>query len=450
MKNLLIRAGISPLDNFDATHMLLNNSIGGNVGNLVYAYSIFRTLMTDGTTITPTYYKDYPKNIDEINEKYDAFILPLADAFREDFAPTLRTLTKFIKKLKIPVIVIGVGLRAPFEPKLDEGFPFDNDVRSFVKAVLEKSTMIGVRGEITAKYLNRLGFREGVDHTVIGCPSMYAFGPNLEIRKTTITPESMVCVNSSRFSPVNVLEFITRSMDVFSDHYFIPQWRTEMSLTYTGSPNIPKSKNHYPGKMSHPVYKNARVRFFLNVPTWLDFLRQADLSFGARLHGNIASTLAGTPSLIIPKDARMRELTHYHNLTHIMADEITDQTHILDIIEKSDFQQVSKNQPENFNRFIEFLNKNNLDHIYQNDQYPSIAPLDHALSQIELQPPIVPITGVSAEEVVKRFKKYYPALEKKQKQQLKEKDQLIKSQQAKLNRKSVRLALKASQMLKFK
>lgn len=173
MQNILIRTGISPLDNFGPSEMIINNSIGGNVGNLVYAYGVFRTLMTEGTTITPNYYVNHPDHADEMNERYDCFILPLADAFRSDFVPEMRKLTQFIKKLKIPVIIIGAGLRAPFEPNLQQGFSFDKDVKAFVQAVLEKSAIIGVRGEITSAYLSRLGFREGTDHTVIGCPSMY-------------------------------------------------------------------------------------------------------------------------------------------------------------------------------------------------------------------------------------------------------------------------------------
>lgn len=79
--------------------------------------------------------------------------MPLADAFREDFRPVLRNYTQLIRKLKIPVVVTGVGLRANYEPQLDEGFTFDEDVTNFVKAVLEKSAQIGVRGQITADYL---------------------------------------------------------------------------------------------------------------------------------------------------------------------------------------------------------------------------------------------------------------------------------------------------------
>ncbi|MBS4200648.1 polysaccharide pyruvyl transferase family protein [Bacillus sp. FJAT-49732] len=460
MRNILIRAGISPLDTFDASKMIIDNSIGGNVGNLVYQYSIFRTLTTEDTVITPDYYDDDPKRADEINEKYDCYVIPLADAFREQFVPSLRKYTQLIKKLKIPVYVIGVGLRAPFEPKLNEGFPFDEDVKAFVKAVLEKSEIIGLRGEITSKYLSKLGFREGIDHTVIGCPSMYAFGSELHIRKTNITKESIVSVNSSMLSPKNVLDFIDRSMKEYPNHYFIPQWMKEMKLVYSGFPSIAESSENYPIKMSDPVYMNNRVRYFLNVPTWLDFLRQADLSFGARLHGNITATIAGTPSILIPKDARMRELAEYHNLTHVMAHEITDKTNLSDLIEKVDFQSPAKKQGENFDKFISFLNNNKIDHIYKDSLTPTRVPLEEQLGKVQLLPPITPISGCTMEEMVERWEKYYPYEEKKladknktineQKKKLNAQDKKIKHLKGTLNRKSVRLALKTANLISSK
>ncbi|MFS0638766.1 polysaccharide pyruvyl transferase family protein [Mesobacillus foraminis] len=470
MKNILIRSGISPFDNFDASYMLVNNSIGGNVGNLVYAYSVFRTLMTEDTMITPDYYKIDPNQADEINQKYDMYIIPLADAFREDFAPTLRKYTKLIKKLTIPVVVIGVGLRAPFEPKLNEGFPFDEDVKAFVSAVLEKSSMLGLRGEITSKYLTRLGFREGIDHTVIGCPSMYSFGRELIIRDTTITKDSIVSVNSSRLSPKNVLDFITRGMEEYPNHYFIPQWLKEMKLTYAGAPALAKSSSNYPVSMMDPTYMNNRVCYFLNVPTWLDFLKQADLSFGARLHGNIAATIAGTPSILLPKDARMRELAEYHQLTHVMANEITEQTRLSDLVEKADFHSPEKNQAKNFDHYISFLNSNNLDHIYKDSMTPAVVPFDVRLAKVDLLPAITPISGISIEELVQRMEKYSTLEEEKRakeqknkdkkikdlqkkvedtQKKLKEKDKAIKKYKGTLNRKAVRMALKTADMFSF-
>ncbi|AZV49451.1 polysaccharide pyruvyl transferase family protein [Bacillus halotolerans] len=450
MKNILIRAGISPFDTFNAAEMIVRNSIGGNVGNLVYAYSVFRTLMTEETTITPDYYRINPADAEQINKKYDMYIIPLADAFREDFVPSLRKYTQLIKKLTIPVVVIGVGLRAPFEPKLNEGFPFDQDVKAFVSAVLERSKMIGVRGEITAKYLSRLGFREGVDHTVIGCPSMYAFGRELKIRETNITSESMVTVNSSRLSPKHVLDFITRSMKEFPNHYFIPQWRKEMILTYAGAPALAKPADNYPVSMEDPAYQNDRVRFFLNVPTWLDFLKQADLSFGARLHGNIAATIAGTPSLLLPKDARMRELAEYHQLTHVMANEITAQTKLSELIETLDFHQPEKRQAQNFDHFISFLNKNELDHIYKEKMIPDTVPFDEKLSSTKLLPPVTTVSGCSSTETAKRWEALMALENAKKEKTIKDLKNKVKKYQGTLNRKSVRFALKTANMLSVK
>lgn len=413
MKKILIRAGMSPLDTFDASKMLIDNTFGGNIGNLIYQFSVFRTLMTEDTVIIPDYYSYGPERAKEINENYDCYVIPLADAFRTEFIPSLRKYTRLINKLSIPVYVIGVGLRAPFEPKLNEGFPFDNDVKKFVQAVLKKSSIIGVRGEITAKYLSRLGFKEGIDHVVIGCPSMYTFGREIKIRQVDITKNSRIAVNSSRRSQRKVLDFIGRGMNEFPNHYFIPQWLKELKLTYLGAPSIAEESKNYPIRMSDPVYMDNRVRFFLNVPTWLDFMKEIDVSFGARLHGNIAATIAGTPSLIIPKDARMRELAEYHQLTHLMANKITNKTNLSDVIARSDFQAPSKVQARNFDTYINFLDKNQIHHIYMNSLVPEKVPLEERLSQVDLQSPIQPLSGCSLEEMVERWESYYPIDQRK-------------------------------------
>ena len=46
-KKILMRAGTTVLENLYATKTIFDDAIGGNVGNLVYANSVLRTLMTD-------------------------------------------------------------------------------------------------------------------------------------------------------------------------------------------------------------------------------------------------------------------------------------------------------------------------------------------------------------------------------------------------------------------
>ena len=50
-------------------------------------------------------------DIDRINQEYDRYIVPMADTFRKSFEENLRIYTQFIRKLTIPVIVIGVPVR---------------------------------------------------------------------------------------------------------------------------------------------------------------------------------------------------------------------------------------------------------------------------------------------------------------------------------------------------
>src|SRR5699024_4340902 len=176
MKKYLIRSGIAATEIKRPEEMILKNLIGGNIGNLIYAYSIYRNLMTEDVEIIPDRYRIDEKDADMINKNYDAYIIPLADAFRESFVENLKKYTRLFEKLTIPVIVIGVGIKAPVNKNVKDGFSFDKEVKEFVKAVLKRSNIVGVRGQITADYLSYLGFVEGVDHTVIGCPSMYAFG----------------------------------------------------------------------------------------------------------------------------------------------------------------------------------------------------------------------------------------------------------------------------------
>lgn len=413
MKKTLLRAGLSPLENFSPLHILQNNSIGSNVGNLVYAYSIYRALTKEDTEVIPNYYKYDMKKIDEYNESYDCFVIPLADAFRNDFITEMQKMTKFINKLKIPCIVTGVGLRTSFEPELNQPRLFDDDVKEFMKAVLKKSAIVGVRGEITGDYLARLGFKAETDYTVIGCPSMYTFGKGLTVREKTLTKDSLVSINNSVMSPNNVQNFLERSMKELPNHYFIPQRLDELRLLYAGTPYTHQEKRpDYPCTLDSRLYVEDRVKFFNNVPTWLEFLRTADLSFGSRLHGNVAAVVSGTPALFIPHDGRMRELTEYHNLTHIWAKDVNDDLNIFELAKKMDFKQILNGHDKRFEHYVDFLDKNKIDHIYHEIPGSEAAPIDAKMAKIDLHGPVESMRKCSIDEMVERWNNYYPSFDR--------------------------------------
>ena len=59
MKRILMRAAMSPFDSVDPRRMIQENTIGGNSGNMIFPFSLFRTLMVDEDTQIDTIRTDH-------------------------------------------------------------------------------------------------------------------------------------------------------------------------------------------------------------------------------------------------------------------------------------------------------------------------------------------------------------------------------------------------------
>lgn len=409
MKKILIRAHMSPLDNKNTATVLQRDLIGTNAGNMVFLNAIIRTLMTEEVQIdTFNTRRDLtPKNLERINQEYSCVILPFANAFRVTFEDELRSITAFIRQLKIPCIVTGVGISATFKNPLKEKNSFDEAVKEFVKVVLDKSAVIGTRGRVTADYLNSLGFREGSEHRVIGCPSMFWYGDRLpQIEKNILTPDSRVSVNWKIDLPEEIHAFMRENVARFSDFQYVPQVTDEIRLMYYGKP-LPKGKykritEGYPAQADHPWYVQDRARAFVNVQTWIDYLKTKDFSFGSRIHGNIVSLLAGTPCFIIVSDYRIMEIAEYHNIPHINYFDLKEGDNIFNLYEKADYSRLYDGHAERFQRYIDFLETNGLDHIYRKGT-PDICPYDREMAKLRLEPPLTPFCSVDKKEQERRL-----------------------------------------------
>ena len=232
------------------------------------------------------------------------FIIPLANAFREDFVEELRNLTKLIRKLKIPCVVIGVGVQADYEPDFNKTNNFDKDVIDFCNAVLEKSCSIGVRGEITERYLIKLGIkRRKID--VIGCPSMYTYGGFLPLKRLQDFSSKMkISLSYNPNRNKEFYDFFERIKEQCPNYCYILQSLNEMKLLYAGDsvPNIEKYNRHYVGTADSRSFLENHMRMFINVPSWIQFLSQMDMGIGCCIHGSIASVLAGNPTVVFAFD----------------------------------------------------------------------------------------------------------------------------------------------------
>lgn len=405
MRKILLRATMNPFDTFPTLEMLNKNYLGNNSGNLLFPFSLTKALMTEDTIIDTTNRCSYSdKEIEQLNAEYDYFVIALANAFRPDFIPYLKKLTKLVKKLTIPCCVVGVGLQAGYEPDLSAARSFDKDVHEFVSAVLEKSSSIGVRGEITAEYLKKLGFSQ-ID--LIGCPSMFLHGDNLTQReKTVLNQDSVISMNTSSGMPLPVVQLLERTRVQFPNLYFVPQENKELLLLYSGVP-FPKryETSIYPSDLSHPLYLENKVRFFTNVPTWLDYTEKIDFSCGTRIHGNIAAVLGGAPTYIFAPDSRVRELAAYHEIPFMPLSQVNENTNIMKLYDNTDFSRILRNHSKRFYHYIEFLDNNNLPHISM-EQWHGKSPFSEKVANSCWEQPIGAITAVSKTELAERLTIY--------------------------------------------
>ena len=119
-------------------------------------------------------------------------------------------MTQLIRRLRIPVVIMGVGAQSNLRYQTERLGPVEESVRAFVSAVLDRGPSIGVRGEFTHDYLRGLGFR---DVEVIGCPSMFFDGDRMPIEKRppALTPGSTLAMN--------VTPYVKRMGDVVMSHH---------------------------------------------------------------------------------------------------------------------------------------------------------------------------------------------------------------------------------------
>ena len=420
MRRILLRAGMSPLVNHNPTRVVMRNMIGNNIGNMLFQSSVSRTLLCEDTTIDTvnTVRKHSNEHIRQINENYECLVLPFANAFRVNFIYELEAVTKLVEQLKIPCIIVGVGAQAGLNKDVNSP-ELDAAVTKLMKAVLKKSNKVGLRGEFTAEYLKKLGFQAERDFTVIGCPSMYMFGkelPAMEVKE--LTEKSNVSMNSKISLPQKFHDFMYRSSLQLPNYNYVPQVIEEIGQMYMGKRypagfvnNIPE---HFPVNFADPVYQSGKGITFTNMPSWLEYLRNQDFSFGSRIHGNIASILAGTPCFIVVSDKRIMELVDFHHIPHLLMKDLKKSTNIFDLHEKADFSAIRKDHEKHFMHYLDFLRENGLKTIYDKDgNAPENVPFDEKISEVNFAPPLKAFSALTAEEQLRRLRKIYKEDRKK-------------------------------------
>lgn len=400
MVRLLLRSSKDPWTPVPPEIALTQDTHRANVGNLLFGQSVHRTLSVPGTEIVSNNYLSSRAGVDDhyvqqINDGFDRFVVPLANAFRPSFQTSLRRLTRVISKLDMPVTVVGVGSQHRLEVTEAGEDPIADDVKEFMAAVLDRSASIGVRGERTAAYLKDLGF--GEEHVdVIGCPSAFMKGPSPAVTRKVpeLNPDSRIALTLTpkvkQMAPV-----VARHADKYRNLIYIPQTNKDLTTMVWGEHPRGVADLRMPVHAEHRLYTEDRMRFPLDPRTWIEYLEDFEFTFGTRMHGSMSSILAGVPAMLIAHDSRTLELAEYFDIPHRRIDEVGPEADAAELYDSADYSKFHAGMPEKFARFTAFLEKNDLPHIYQAGNENTA--FDDKLAAAEL-PPMVHTLMAPGEE----------------------------------------------------
>ncbi len=377
MSRILLRAGKDPFAVVPpelALELAPQGLWARNAGNMLFTDAMHRTLSVPGADVVANGLLSERSRTGRayaarVNEEFDHVVVPLANAFRSSFMDSLDRLTRMIERLTIPVTVVGVGV-AGGVGSLDHPLPQLSAhevaiVRRFLRAVLDRSASIGVRGDFTRELLAGLGFGDAhVD--VVGCPSLYRDGADLQITKKQpeLAADAPFALNLSPYvklmGPVAL-----RHAGAYPRMTYVPQGADTLALMLWGTQPRKVRTPSLPTHREHPLYQSNRMRFFVDSSTWVEFLRAQQFSFGTRIHGNIAALLARTPAVVIAHDARTLELARFHQIPHRLVTDVDDTLDAAELHAWADYDAFNAGHAANAADFARFLAKNGLEHVHE-------------------------------------------------------------------------------------
>lgn len=368
MKRILLRSGKSPFRVATPEQVIHQDLTGTNSGNLLFSDAAHKLLLTPETEVTSNGIRTDPSpaSVARINNDYDVFVVPLANAFRPSFQDALDRLSRAIEQLRIPVVILGVGAQATTDYDTEPIRALEPSVKRFARAVLKRSPSIGVRGEMTADYLKGLGFR---DVEVIGCPSMFLYGdrfPEIDTGQK-LTADSRLAINISRgASKVGEIAAIAaNTYRRYPNLGYYAQNLVDAELLFWGDTSVAAGRSKkMPTNASHPLLRDGRARVPIDPYVWMKELSEYDFSFGTRIHGNIAALLAGTPAVVLCHDSRTLELCRYFDIPYRMLAELPADVDPAELHEQADYSALHSGHRERFDRFVAFLDDHGLQNTF--------------------------------------------------------------------------------------
>ena len=295
----------------------------------------------------------------DINATYDCVILPMANIFSEVFLRFMTRRTDFLKKIEIPVYVIACGLQCRSKDELPGLIEkIGKESKEFIDVVYATGGEFCLRGNTTKEFFDMLGNNSAV---VTGCPSMFQMGRNLKISNEKVDRETFkASLNGSFNLPISRQDF-QKCDFIDQDRYIEMLFRPNYLASHPINFRTVLSDVAYRGYVYSQSLADRRIKAFLDTQQWMRYfeVEDIDFSFGSRIHGTIMPILSGVPSMIVPCDARTREMAEFFDIP--MYDSKSQKNcDLYELYCQTDYTKFNENFTSRYDAFEDFLVDHNI------------------------------------------------------------------------------------------
>lgn len=334
---------------------------GNNTGNVCFADALLSQL-------------NYSDEIDSGNiadyAEEAVFVLP-ASNWINDNGWVLHKFFLPLQDKNVRLVVAGIGIQGEIaESASDIVSRLSQDTISALKILSEHSVSIGVRGQMTADVMEKLGIH---NCRVIGCPSFYELfrrgQGECEMHSEEITMDKTVCGITPGTEDVHkVLEMAYDAKNIL-----MLQMMTDMPLTLLEDKDITQRHidSRFPNLKLTPAELKEYIRnsgkIFYTRKSWSEYLLKEHISFawGTRFHGNMMAFSNGIPALWVMHDARTKELIEAMKLPYITQEELMEARSVEELVDRCRYEKEFWESYKKLSlQYVDFLNENGVEHTF--------------------------------------------------------------------------------------
>lgn len=330
------------------------NGICPNWGNKLWFQGLYSAINNGENEI---YFREN-ENIEEINERYDLIIYPMANIFGAEYAEAFEPLAHTFSQINIPVFIVACGVQASEYSELDSLVKrIGESSKKFIDAIYKTGGEFALRGEFTKEFFGKLGFHSAV---VTGCPSLYQLGPDFSVNDAKVEVENLLpTINGKLEYFEDILRANTKSIYIDQDRYF----NCLYNPTFLDNTDI-RSCIRYSyiyNSYSAELLSEGRIQQIADMNDWYCYLKEKGFNFsiGTRIHGNIMSILSGIPATVVAIDTRTQEMAEFFDIPYIVADKKNPITvkKMIELYEKMDYSAFNQKFKQRYYNYEEFLRK---------------------------------------------------------------------------------------------